>query len=181
MNTDLRIIEDYPRATPDERVNMILDYYSRLDYILNFLRIYLVNTITELKRAEAEEKRGENVRVQNSHFSDPTAETAVQHIDIEEFLNSKRSIRYMKLDDESALLVRDRINAYRKIRKDYLMIGEHLEGSNNDRLTMYHLYLSKQKTVTDIADEQGVTERAIRNRFKNTRVEIIELVSQFID
>ena len=28
MNTDLRIIEDYPRATPDERVNMILDYYQ---------------------------------------------------------------------------------------------------------------------------------------------------------
>ena len=180
MSNDTRMIDIYPVSEPADRARMLLDHFRFMDMMLNGFKRYLVNEIIEIMKSEAHDQHAD-IRVQNSYMSDPTAETAIKHVEIEALLESGRRAERLVPDSAGAAVVQERIRTYRLLKKESKIMREHLENQEDRNVRILVTVLMGEKKYKEIAADENITERSVRTIVDNTKNQLIAYCVQYFD
>ena len=121
------------------------------------------------------------VRVQTGGMtSDPTARKAINNVITREALiNCDFSGNVLDGVDQAEVYIRD---AYilRDMRKDYNLFNSQLGILGTEKET-FTKYLQKEKTISDIAEDQGITYESARQQMQKIKVRMKKQVKRFMD
>ena len=112
--------------------------------------------------------------------SDPTARKAINNVITREALiNCDFSGDVLDGVDQAEVYIRD---AYilRDMRKDYNLFNSQLGILGTEKET-FTKYLLKEKTISDIADDQGITYESARQQMQKIKVRMKKQVKRFMD
>ena len=167
------LIKIYVDASSAKRVDIIIKHYT------DFLGI--VDGYTEGLRYMIECEKDSNshralgdlgVRVQSGgSTSDPTAKKAIRNVMTREALiNCDFSGDVMEGVDRAEEFIRD---AYllRDMRKDYELFNRQLSILGTEKET-FEKYLRREKTLIDIAEEQGITYESAQQKIHKIRLRV---------
>lgn len=121
------------------------------------------------------------LRVQTGGMtSDPTARKAINNVITREaLLNCDFSGNVLDGVDQAEVYIRD---AYilRDMRKDYNLFNSQLGILGTEKET-FTKYLLKEKTISDIAEDQGITYESARQQMQKIKVRMKKQVKRFMD
>ena len=112
--------------------------------------------------------------------SDSTARKAINNVITREALiNCDFSGNALDGVDQAEVYIRD---AYilRDMRKDYNLFNSQLGILGTEKET-FTKYLLKEKTISDIADDQGITYESARQQMQKIKVRMKKQVKRFMD
>ena len=112
--------------------------------------------------------------------SDPTARKAINNVITREALiNCDFSGNVLDGVDQAEVYIRD---AYilRDMRKDYNLFNSQLGILGTEKET-FTKYLQKEKTISDIAEDQGITYESARQQMQKIKVRMKKQVKRFMD
>lgn len=181
MVTGARVIQIYKKSSNRQRLDLICDNYSRIENILkadvNGMLLLIIEDKASLKR---QEKGDLGVRVQNSGMhSDPTGTQGDNEVMLEQAI--------MKCDFSDGIIagidheyfVKERADAHRLIRRDLSKFNEQLDCLGDEEREFFLLYIMKHKCIDDMADEFGVSYKAIQKRITKIKKQIDEGMHPF--
>lgn len=176
------LIKLYVDANSAKRVDIIIKNYN------NFMGI--VDGYTEGLRYMIESEKESNhrseignlgVRVQSGgSFSDPTARKGIENVLTREaIINCDFSGDVLDGVDRADLYVR---NAYalREMRKDYELFKNQLSILGKEK-EIFEKYLCQEKTLSDIAEEQGITYESAQQKVHKIRIKVKKQVLEFME
>ena len=162
------------RASGDEkRIRIILDNYQRFIPLVDAYEFGLIDTIKAERKYNRMEENGDlGVRVQTSCVSNPTATEGDEE---EEIQRAVRNGDYI-----TALRGADRFEEHKleiltlvDMRTTYALVEKQVGSLNGDDV-LFRRYLDHEFDLTTIAESEGVTIDAIKQRFRKTRSDVIE-------
>lgn len=180
LNLSTGLIENYPIANPEERAGMILDNLGFVESILNGFRHCLILELREIQRSEYLDEMGESCG-RASHYGDPTAAIALKEISIEEFLDSRQTLKTVIKDEESIASFSPKLRAYRMLNNEYQIIQAHLENKRNKHLQLFLDVSDGTKTIAEIVKERDMTEKKVRVILNNTKNQIISISTPYFE
>lgn len=162
MIKDVSIVTAYAGANPKARINLILDNYLMFGSMLNGLELFLIREIKDM--IESEHYKGFYDRVQTSDVSDRTLNLALKNIDIRNVINSSYEISFLVKDQDNINLISERIDIYRRMRKDYDLIVAHLTDSKSTELNLFYNYIQDSRGMKEIATDEELEYEAYKKR-----------------
>ena len=180
--TEKNLIRVYTGATSEKRIDIIIKNYTKfigiVDGYTDGLR-YMIECEKESSHRQAAGDLG--VRVQTGGMtSDPTARKAINNVITREALiNCDFSGNVLDGVDQAQVYIRD---AYilRNMRKDYNLFNSQLGILGTEKET-FTKYLLKEKTISDIAEDQGITYESARQQMQKIKVRMKKQVKRFMD
>ena len=176
------MIKEYIGSSADKRVDIIMKNYTRFMGIVDGYIDGLRYMIEAEKDSNSRQNIGElGVRVQTGGMtSDPTAKHAIRNVMTRDALiNCDFSGNVLDGVDQAEVYIRD---AYilRDMRKDYNLFNSQLGILGTEKET-FTKYLLKEKTISDIAEDQGITYESARQQMQKIKVRMKKQVKRFMD
>lgn len=176
------LISIYVDANSAKRVDIIIKHYTDFLGIVDGYTEGICYMIECEKDSNHYHEMGElGVRIQGGGgISDPTAKRAIRNVMTREALiNCDFSGDVLDGVDRAEEFVR---NAYllRDMRKDYELFNRQLSILGREKET-FEKYLRKEKTLTDIAEEQGITYESAQQKIHRIRLRVKNQVIGFMD
>ena len=176
------LIKIYVDASSAKRVDIIIKHYTDLLGIVDGYTEGLRYMIESEKDSSSHRELGDlGVRVQTGGTtSDPTAKKAIRNVMTREALiNCDFSGDVMEGVDRAEEFIRD---AYllRDMRKDYELFNRQLSILGTEKET-FEKYLRREKTLIDIAEEQGITYESAQQKIHKIRLRVKKQVVGFMD
>lgn len=153
MVTAREIINRYLCADIESRVDIVCRYYTQIDQIVD-ARIssitYLIIDERHRARQAAHEELG--VRIQSGgEYSDPTADEAVTHADLEsEIREGYISDRYLE-DIPRPEMIMLEVNAFLEMKKIRGLCDVEIRSLIGEDRELFSQYMTREMTITDIA------------------------------
>lgn len=176
------LIKIYVDASSAKRVDIIIKHYTDflgiVDGYTEGLR-YMIECEKDSNRHRALGDLGVRVQTGGS-TSDPTAKKAIRNVMTREALiNCDFSGDVMEGVDRAEEFIRD---AYllRDMRKDYELFNRQLSILGTEKET-FEKYLRREKTLIDIAEEQGITYESAQQKIHKIRIRVKKQVVGFMD
>ena len=176
------MIKEYIGSSADKRVDIIMKNYTRFMSIVDGYIDGLRYMIEAEKDSNSRQNIGElGVRVQTGGMtSDPTAKHAIRNVMTRDALiNCDFSGDVLDGVNQAEVYIRD---AYilRDMRKDYNLFNSQLGILGTEKET-FTRYLLKEKTISDIAEDQGITYESARQQIQKIKVRMKKQVKRFMD
>lgn len=176
------LISIYVDANSAKRVDIIIKHYTDFLGIVDGYTEGLRYMIECEKESNHYREMGElGVRIQGGGgISDPTAKKAIRSVMTREALiNCDFSGDVLDGVDRAEEFIR---NAYllRDMRKDYELFNRQLSILGREK-EIFEKYLRKEKTLTDIAEEQGITYESAQQKIHRIRLRVKNQVIGFMD
>lgn len=176
------LVKIYVDASSAKRVDIIIKNYTNfmgiVDGYTEGLR-YMIECEKESNSRQDTENLGVRVKTSGS-TSDPTAKKAIRNVITREaIINCDFSGDVLDGVDRAEEYIRD---AYllRDMRKDYDLFNRQLAILGNEKDT-FEKYLRREKTLTDIAEEQGITYESAQQKIHKIRLRVKNQVVGFMD
>ena len=176
------LIKIYVDASSAKRVDIIIKHYTDfigiVDGYTEGLR-YMIECEKESNSHRGIEDLGVRVKTSGS-TSDSTAKKAIRNVMTREALiNCDFSGDVMDGVDRAEEFIRD---AYllRDMRKDYELFNRQLSILGTEKET-FEKYLRREKTLIDIAEEQGITYESAQQKIHRIRLRVKNQVVGFMD
>ena len=176
------LFENYAKSTPSEKVNLIMKNYSEFLNLVDVHTDGLLYMIEAEKESIWQKEKGElGVRVQaGGGPGDPTATLAIRHVMTKEAL--------IKCDFSGGVLdgvanaEAFKSDAYTlwKMRQDYMLFKDQLVILGADK-ELFEKYLRKEKTLTEIAEEQHILYESAQQKMNRMRSKMRLQVTAFLD
>lgn len=175
------LIKKYVAATAEKRVDIIIKNYTKFIGIVDGYTEGLRYMIECEKESNSRHEMGElGVRVQTGgSISDPTAKKAIRNVLTRDaIINCDFSGDVMEGVDCAEVYIRD---AYvlRDMRKDYNLFNSQL-GILGTEQSLFIKFIKKEKTLSDIADEQGITYESAQQRMHKNKLQVKKQVIRFM-
>lgn len=176
------LIKIYVDATAEKRVDIIIKNYTKFIGIVDGYTEGLRYMIQSNKDSNRRQEMGDlGVRVKTGGItSDPTAKKAIRNIVTKEaIINCDFSGDLMDGVDRAEVYIRDAYVLH-DMRSDYDLFNSQLciLGTDQDLFTKY---IRKEKTLSDIADEQGITYESAQQRMKKNKIKVKRQVIAFMN
>ena len=176
------LLKIYVDASSAKRVDIIIKHYTDFLGIVDGYTEGLRYMIECEKDSNSHRELGDlGVRVQTGGTtSDPTAKKAIRNVMTREALiNCDFSGDVMEGVDRAEEFIRD---AYllRDMRKDYELFNRQLSILGTEKET-FEKYLRREKTLIDIAEEQGITYESAQQKIHKIRLRVKKQVVGFMD
>ena len=176
------LIKIYVDASSAKRVDIIIKHYTDFIGIVDGYTEGLRYMIESEKESNSRQSIGDlGVRVQSGGMpSDTTAKKAIRNVMTREALiNCDFSGDVMEGVDRAEEFIRD---AYllRDMRKDYELFNRQLSILGTEKET-FEKYLRREKTLIDIAEEQGITYESAQQKIHKIRLRVKKQVVGFMD
>lgn len=176
------LIKIYVDASSAKRVDIIIKHYTDFIGIVDGYTEGLRYMIECEKESNSHKEIGDlGVRVKTSgSTNDPTAKKAIRNVITREALiNCDFSGDVMEGVDRAEEFIRD---AYllRDMRKDYELFNRQLSILGKEQDT-FEKYLRREKTLIDIAEEQGITYESAQQKIHKIRLKVKNQVVGFMD
>ena len=180
--TEKNLIRVYTGATSEKRIDIIIKNYTKFIGIVDGYTDGLRYMIECEKESNSHRELGDlGVRVQTGGTtSDPTAKKAIRNVMTREaIINCDFSGDVMDGVDRAEEFMRD---AYllRDMRKDYDLFNRQLSILGTEKET-FEKYLRREKTLIDIAEEQGITYESAQQKIHRIRRKVKKQVVGFMD
>ena len=180
--TEKNLIRVYTGATSEKRIDIIIKNYTKFIGIVDGYTDGLRYMIECEKESSHRQSAGDlGVRVQTGGMtSDPTARKAINNVITREALiNCDFSGNVLDGVDQAEVYIRD---AYilRDMRKDYNLFNSQLGILGTEKET-FTKYLLKEKTISDIAEDQGITYESARQQMQKIKVRMKKQIKRFMD
>ena len=175
--TEKNLIRVYTGATSEKRIDIIIKNYTKFIGIVDGYTDGLRYMIECEKESSHRQSAGDlGVRVQTGGMtSNPTARKAINNVITREALiNCDFSGNVLDGVDQAEVYIRD---AYilRDMRKDYNLFNSQLGILGTEKET-FTKYLQKEKTISDIAEDQGITYESARQQMQKIKVRKTEVI-----
>ena len=155
------------------KVRTVLDNYPTFLNMVNVYEFGLINKIREERVTNRRISRGElGVRVQTSNQSNPTSTEGDERDEISNAVKAGDYITALRGADDFDLH-RAEILSLKNMREDYALVCRQF-GAVGDDGKLLERYLSHELDLITIADSEGVTLEAIKQRFKKAKKKIIK-------
>jgi len=182
LTKEKNLIRVYTGATSEKRIDIIIKNYTKFIGIVDGYTDGLRYMIECEKESSHRQSAGDlGVRVQTGGMtSDPTARKAINNVITREALiNCDFSGNVLDGVDQAEVYIRD---AYilRDMRKDYNLFNSQLGILGTEKET-FTKYLLKEKTISDIAEDQGITYESARQQMQKIKVRMKKQVKRFMD
>ena len=181
-NGNLDLIRIYVSADSEKRVDLIIRNYPNFLGMVDGYTEGLCYMIENEKESNSRHESGAlGVRIQGGNgMSDPTARKAIRNLMLfDALVNCDFSGDIMEGVDCAETYMED---AYvlRDMRKDYALFNSQLSilGTQQDFFTKY---LRKEISLTDVAEDQGITYEAARQKIYKIRQRLKRQVISFMD
>ena len=179
--TEKNLIRVYTGATSEKRIDIIIKNYTKFIGIVDGYTDGLRYMIECEKESSHRQSVGDlGVRVQTGGMtSDPTARKAINNVITREALiNCDFSGNVLDGVDQAEVYIRD---AYilSDMRKDYNLFNSQLGILGTEKET-FTKYLLKEKTISDIAEDQGITYESARQQIQKIKVRMKKQVKRFM-
>ena len=180
--TEKNLIRVYTGATSEKRIDIIIKNYTKFIGIVDGYTDGLRYMIECEKESSHRQSVGDlGVRVPTGGMtSDPTARKAINNVITREALiNCDFSGNVLDGVDQAEVYIRD---AYilSDMRKDYNLFNSQLGILGTEKET-FTKYLLKEKTISDIAEDQGITYESARQQIQKIKVRMKKQVKRFMD
>lgn len=180
--TEKNLIKTYTGATSAKRVDIIIKNYTKFMGIIDGYTEGLRYMIECEKESSRRQDMGDlGVRVQTGGMtSDPTARKAITNIMTREALiNCDFSGDVMEGVEQAEVYMREAYVLH-DMRRDYELFNNQLGILGRDQ-DVFTKYLLKEKSLSDIAEEQGVTYESARQKIQHIKTRIKRQVTGFMD
>ncbi len=179
--TEKNLIKVYTGATNEKRIDIIIKNYSDFIGIVDGYTDGLRYMIESEKESNHWQEVGDlGVRIQTGGMpGDPTAKKAINNIITRDALiNCDFSDGVLDGVDNAEIYIRD---AYilKSMRKDYNLFNSQLAILGADR-EMYIKYLRRDLSISDIAEEMGVTYESAKVQLQRFRRRVKSQVLNFM-
>ena len=179
---DKNLIKIYVDANSAKRVDIIIKNYTSFIGIVDGYTDGLRYMIECEKESNSRQEIGDlGVRVQTSgSISDPTAKKAIRNIVTRDALiNCNFTDDVLEGVDRAEEFVR---NAYllREMRKDYELFNLQLSILGKEKES-FEKYLRREKTLVDIAEEEGITYESAQQKIHKIRRKVKNQVVGFME
>ena len=180
--TEKNLIRVYKGATSEKRIYIIIKNYTKFIGIVDGYTDRLRYMVECEKESSHRQSAGElGVRVQTGGMtSDPIDRRAINNVITREALiNCNFSGNVPDGVDQAEVYIRD---AYilRDMRKDNNLLNSQLGILGTEKET-FTKYLLKEKTISDIAENQGITYESARQQLQKIKVRMKKQIKKFMD
>lgn len=167
-----QIVYIYNIADSEGKVRLMLDNYTTFMHMVNAYEFGLINKIREERVTNRRIARGElGVRVQTSNLSDPTSSEGDERDEISNAVKAGDYITALRGADEFEEHKAE-ITSLKNMREDYALVCSQFGTAGKDG-KLFERYLSHEFDLLTIADTEGVSLDAIKQRFRRVRKIII--------
>ena len=179
--TEKNLIKAYTGATNEKRIDIIIKNYTEFIGIVDGYTDGLRYMIENEKESNYRQSVGDlGVRIQTGGMpGDPTAKRAINNmITRDALINCDFSDGVLDGVDNAEIYIRE---AYvlKSMRKDYNLFNSQLAILGADR-EMYIKYLRRDLSISDIADELGVTYESAKVQLQRIRRRVKSQVLNFM-
>lgn len=180
MATGAEVIKKYAKASEQTRINIICKNYSRFSRIIEGRIDGLVFLITEERAYLRRQEIGDlGVRIQVSGTGDVVGNTVANdemiRIAIETCSFPDEMLDGSDYEDE---IVEDAY-AMKKMRKDYKLFNSMLGVLEPQEREIFLAFLNKKKSLTDIAEENGIQYDSADRRISRIKHKVIKEMSEY--
>ena len=147
--------------------------------MINGFRHHLILEIQEVIYEEQGEERNHDIRVQTSSFSDPTATQAIQNYEIEKIVESGKNIHAVVRHSENRERIRRKVNAYRRMRKEFEIVYAHLDNARGKQLQVFTEYIEHTRSTKELADENHLTPKKFRRQMDATKKQVVTVIRPY--
>ena len=179
VKEEVTFVDIYQMSGIDKRIDFIIEHYP---HFIRMLDAFEVGLITNIKRERRYNRCAENgeigVRIQASGHADPTGNEGSTNGDLRTYIRQGNFIAALKGTD-NFFTYKNQIITLKDMRDDYEVVSAVVD-SLNDEQPQYVSYLQRERTITETAEAEGVTEEAIRSRFYRVRKLLIKRTKTFM-
>lgn len=174
-----QIVDIYGRADTEGKIRIVLDNYITFMNMVNAYEDGLIDEIKEERMTNRRLKHGDlGVRVQTSGYSNPTSSEGDEDVEVETAVKAGDYITALRgadcYDYHKAEIV-----TLRNMRHDFVRVCQQFGAAGKDG-KLFERYLLQEFDLIDIADTEGLTIDAVKQRFRRVRKIITEGASRWI-
>ena len=171
--TEEQLVEAYSRADPRQRFMLIYKNYEVFLQLVDCFEVGIFNRILCEKEYNRRKKNGDlGVRVQKSDKSDPTARMAIEHVMIRDAIKECNFAGDLLKDTDDAEKHRRDILTICMMRREYEVFDNCLRSFPGKEFKTTYCYLSGEKTLLQIAEDEDRAYQTIKNLIAKTRREL---------
>lgn len=164
IQEEVTFVDIYQMLGVDERIDFIIEHFSRLRGMMDAFEVGLITNIKRERRYNRFSDNGSlGVRVQTSGHADPTGNEGTTNVDLKTYIRQGDYIAALK-GTVNFFKYRAQIITLQDMREDYEIISAAVD-SLRDECDVYVRYLYKEKNIAKAAEDEGVSEEAIKSRF----------------
>ena len=162
------IVETYSKTPAAKRVDIIINNFTIFEDLIKGEEECLYVQIRRDQEDRFNEQRSDlGVRIQTSHKSDITGDTATANADTQAGIeNGDWRLATRGLKDN--IKYRKRIETLQMMRDDYTIVRGKLKGIRDDD-HVFMDYLMKEKNYDEMADNLQLSHEAVRSRVFRTK------------
>ena len=169
------IVETYSKKPVSKRVDIIINNFSIFEDIIRGEEECLyVKIRREQEECLAELRTDLGVKVQTSRISDLTGDMATANADVRSGIENG-DWRLATKGTKNYGKYKNAIETLQLMRDDYTIVRGKLKGIRDDD-HLFRIYLAKEKTYDQMADDMNLSNDAIRARIYRFRTELKERV-----
>ena len=174
-----QIVDIYGMANTEGKIKIVLDNYITFMSMVNAYEEGLIEEIKEERMTNRRLKYGElGVRVQTSGYSDPTSSEGDEQTEIANAVKAGDYITALRGADRYAYHKAE-IVTLKNMRHDFVRVCQQFAAAGEDG-KLFERYLLHEFDLLELADTEGLTIDAIKQRFRRVRKIIIEGASRWI-
>lgn len=161
----LSIVKQYEKAGMVDRVEIMLNNYVNFQTQIDVCFEGIKYRIKENLEYERKSKRGDiGIRVQNSQLSNPTLDSAIENLEIEEALKSGEFTKVVH-DSEDLEEIMSEIHTMSMMKTDYRIMQLQIKMLSKADQEPFHYLHEEGMNYCTIADEIGIQTDSVRKRY----------------
>ncbi|MBE5870617.1 MAG: hypothetical protein E7294_05105 [Lachnospiraceae bacterium] len=181
METGVSIVRRYSSSNPMERISIICEHYENFSGIVDSFEIGVFHMISSEKAYNRQSRRADlGVRIQSGNgYSDRTGDQAVENVMIKDAMKEcDFSGDLLKDTDDSEKHRRD-ILTIQMMREEFDVLEAHLKALKKKEYRIFYSYLTGEKEIADIADEEHMLCESARNKISKTKKQLTQEILPF--
>lgn len=177
MEKLVNIVELYAESNLDEKINILILHYKRIEKLLEGCEQNLGFYVRQAKARQISKARGDlGVRIQKSTLNDPTYNEAVSNIEIKKAIDD-RDYRFLDdylEDDEVMTIVRNELSCIDDIREDFQIFRNCFDYLDDDDAQMYETYLNYGRKTEKSSYEYDIKPRTFKAQMHRAKCVVVE-------
>lgn len=177
MGKIVNIVELYGSSDIDERINILIVHYTKIEKLLDGCEQNLGFLVRQAKTRQLSQKRGElGVRVQTSVLNDSTYNEAVSNIEVKKAI-AERDYRFLRdylEDDETMAIVRRELSCIDDMREDFQTFKNCFDYLDDDNAKMYETYLNCGRKTEKSSYEYDMKPRTFKAQMHRAKCVVVE-------
>ena len=166
------IVDVYRKASAEEKVRIIMEHYSSFMFIVNAYESDLIDTIKEERFYNRRKANGDlGIRGQSSNISNPASDEGDNEVSIKDAVRLGDYVTALRGADRYEEHKAEILTLY-CMRKDFSTVDGQL-GCLKNGDEMFKRYLMHEFNLATIADSEGVTVEAVKQRFRKAKKKVI--------